>query len=364
MKRPLHGGNLDWAANLAGCASGEVLDFSASINPLGPPDSALAAIQHHLEDLRAYPDPASTALCQALSEFHQVPVDWILPGNGSAELLTWACRDLALLQATHLIAPAFSDYYRALVAFSARLQTHVLAIQPGSPTFQDWQPLVPGPNEGLLFNNPHNPTGGILNREHLLDCLERFDLVVVDEAFMDFLPVSAQQSLLNEVVNYENLVILRSQTKFYSLPGLRLGYAVAHPARLKRWQQWRDPWSVNALASAAGIAVLQDRAFQLQTWKWLPTARSQLFTGLQQLGFKPLESVANFLLVVADCSVIALQQALLKEARILIRDCLSFPELGDGYFRIAVRTPAENQQLLQALATVLPRLPPVGQGGT
>ena len=204
----------------------------------------------------------------------------------------------------------------------------------------------------------------MLNREHLLDCLERFDLVVVDEAFMDFLPVSAQQSLLNEVVNYENLVILRSQTKFYSLPGLRLGYAVAHPARLKRWQQWRDPWSVNALASAAGIAVLQDRAFQLQTWQWLPTARSQLFTGLQQLGFKPLESVANFLLVVADCSVTALQQMLLKEARILIRDCLSFPELGDGYFRIAVRTPAENQQLLQALATVLPRLPPVGQGGT
>lgn len=356
MQRPLHGGNLSWAAHLAGCDPGEVLDFSASINPLGPPSSALTAIKAHLGDLSAYPDPSATALRQALGAFHQVPADWVLPGNGSAELLTWACRDLAQLQATHLFVPAFSDYRRALTAFSAVVQAHTLKVEPGLPVFQDWQPLIPGPNEGLLFNNPHNPTGGLLEQEVLLSCLDRFELVVVDEAFMDFLPVSAQQSLLDEVINHDNLVILRSQTKFYSLPGLRLGYAVGHPDRLRRWQQWRDPWAVNALATAAGIAVLKDKAFQQQTWNWLPPARAQLFAGLQQLGLQPLPSVANYLLVAAPCSVIALQRLLLQEARILIRDCLSFPELGDRYFRVAVRTPAENQQLLQTLAAVLPRL--------
>ncbi|WP_110986430.1 threonine-phosphate decarboxylase CobD [Acaryochloris thomasi] len=363
MKRPLHGGNLSWAAHLAGCEPGEVLDFSASINPLGPPASALAAIKCHLGDLSAYPDPASTALRQAISEFHQVSADWILPGNGSAELLTWACRDLAQLRATHVLVPAFSDYHRALTAFSAVVQVHALNVEPGLPTFQDWQPLLSGPNAGLLFNNPHNPTGGLLGREYLLACLDQFELVVVDEAFMDFLPVSDQQSLLDEVINHQNLVILRSQTKFYSLPGLRLGYAVAHPDRLARWQRWRDPWSVNALATAAGTAVLRDQAFQQRTWDWLPPARAQLFTGLQQLGLQPLPGVANYLLVAAPCSVTALQQLLMQEARILIRDCISFPELGDRYFRVAVRTLAENQQLLQALAAVLPRLPRLSGDG-
>ncbi len=332
------------------------MDFSASINPLGPPASAIAAIEAHLGDLSAYPDPASTSLRQALSKFHKIPADWILPGNGSAELLTWACRDLAQLQTTHLITPAFSDYQRALSAFSATVQSHALKLEPGLAALQNWQPPSPGFQAGLLFNNPHNPTGGLLSREHLASCLDQFELVVLDEAFMDFLPMEEQQSLLQDIMVHENLVILRSLTKFYSLPGLRLGYAIAHPDRLQKWQQWRDPWSVNALASAAGIAVLKDQGFQQQTWAWLPEARSQLFVGLQQLGLQPLPGVANYLLVAADCSVTALQEALLQEAHILIRDCMSFPELCDGYFRVAVRTLAENQKLLDALSITLPRV--------
>jgi histidinol-phosphate/aromatic aminotransferase/cobyric acid decarboxylase-like protein len=97
---------------------------------------------------------------------------------------------------------------------------------------------------------------------------------------MDFLPPEQQQSLSEVVQDYPNLVILRSLTKFYSLPGLRLGYAIAHPDRLRRWQQWRDPWPVNVLAAGAAVAVMQDVAFQAQTWAWLPAARSQLYESL------------------------------------------------------------------------------------
>jgi len=150
------------------------------------------------------------------------------------------------------------------------------------------------------------------------------------------------------------LVILRSLTKFYSLPGLRLGYAIAHPDRLQRWQQWRDPWTVNTLAAAAGAAVLTDTEFQQQTWTWLKTARTQLFDGLKYLpGLAPYPSAANFLLVRCDRSSVALQQQLLQQHQILIRDCLSFPELGDRYFRVAVRRPEENQRLLDGLAAIL-----------
>ncbi|PIG92040.1 threonine-phosphate decarboxylase [Gloeocapsopsis sp. IPPAS B-1203] len=348
--RPTHGGNLVWAAAVAGCSPSEILDFSASINPLGPPKSAIAAIQAHLGELGAYPDPNYWELRTALGQWHQLPPEWILPGNGSAELLTWAGWDLAQLTKTFLSTPAFADYYRALKAFGAKVQECPLELekledrQDACPTFSNSLEC------GLLLNNPHNPTGQMFLREKILPYLEQFALVVVDEAFMDFLPPEQEQSLICVVQEYPNLVILRSLTKFYSLPGLRLGYAIAHPDRLQSWQQRRDPWSINTLAAAAAVAVIQDREFQQRTWKWLPSARIELFEGLSQIsGLRPYQSSANFLLVQTEHLSSTLQEKLLQHDQILIRDCLSFPTLGDRFFRVAVRSEVENKRLLQAL---------------
>ncbi|NCJ05828.1 threonine-phosphate decarboxylase [Synechococcales cyanobacterium C] len=382
MKRPQHGGNLAWAAALAGCPPDLLLDFSASINPLGPPASALDAIQASLGQLRHYPDPSYATLRQTLGAVHQLPSEWILPGNGSAELLTWVCRELAQLDGVEVWTPAFGDYGRALRAFGAQVVPQRLAsLEPAPLAPQFWgQPedgtsLTPGCGDdsnaaplapqfwgeperrkaaqGVLLNNPHNPTGQLFSVASLLPLLEQYALVVVDEAFMDFLPPAQQQSLILWVQRYPNLVILRSLTKFYSLPGLRLGYAVAHPERLERWQQWRDPWSVNGLAEPVTVAMLADSGFQQRTWDWLGGARSHLFRGLAQIpGLHPRLGAANFLLVHSDYSVTQLQTQLLQQHRILIRDCLSFPELGDDYFRVAVRTEAENQKLLEGLAAV------------
>jgi histidinol-phosphate/aromatic aminotransferase/cobyric acid decarboxylase-like protein len=215
--------------------------------------------------------------------------------------------------------------------------------------------LCPSPQTcGLLLNNPHNPTGYLHNRAVLLPSLEQFALVIVDEAFMDFLPPDRQQSLIDDVQRYPNLVILRSLTKFYRLPGLRFGYAIGHPDILTRWQQRRDPWSVNVLASAAAIASVQDVAFQQQTWDWLSLTQPKLFEGLAALpGLHPYPSAVNFFLVRSHPSVTDLQKKLLQQQQILIRDCLSFPELGDHYFRVAVKSDADNHRLLQGLAHVL-----------
>ena len=181
--------------------------------------------------------------------------------------------------------------------------------------------------------------------------LERFDLVVIDEAFMDFLTPNESQSLIRVVEQYPNLVILRSLTKFYSMPGLRIGYAIAHPDRLKRWQKWRDPWSVNVLAAAASIAAIQDSQFQQQTWDWLKSARSQLFQQLEAIPeLQPLQGAANYLLVKTEVSATQLQEKLLTQHQIVIRDCISFPELGDRFFRIAVRLPRENERLVNAIS--------------
>ncbi|MEC4806177.1 MAG: threonine-phosphate decarboxylase CobD [Jaaginema sp. PMC 1079.18] len=349
MKRPHHGGNLVWAASLAGCSPDEILDFSASINPLGLPDTAIAAIQGGMERLRSYPDPNYTDLRDRLAQAHNLAPEWILPGNGAAELLTWIGRDLAQFEATYLWFPAFRDYTRALQAFGG-------AIVPQTLVLPDWDMPSSGeiaPHSSILVNNPHNPTGRIWTREELLPLLDKFDLVVVDEAFMDFLPPSQSESLVGMVSQHENLVILRSLTKFYSLPGLRLGYAIAPPDRLQRWQEWRDPWSVNILADLAAQAVLGDTEFQQRTHNWLKKARSHLFEQLEQIpGLRPFPGAANFLLVETQGSSVELQRQLLEGDRILIRDCLSFPELGDRYFRVAVRTIAENQRLVEGLRRI------------
>jgi L-threonine-O-3-phosphate decarboxylase len=373
--RPVHGGNLAWAAALAGCPASAILDFSASISPLGPPESALDAIQAHLSSLTAYPDPDYGELRTALGEALNVDPDWILPGNGSAELLTWAAWDLSKRTATYLVTPAFGDYWRALSAFGAKvlkcpLDLQLLDAEPVrrlvtddlsvsnrslvSPSFRLPVPLALDAERGLLLNNPHNPTGLLFGREAILPYVKQLGMVVVDEAFMDFLPPWEQESLIDAVEEFPNLVILRSLTKFYSLPGLRLGCAIAHPDILGRWQLLRDPWPVNALAAAAAAAAVRDTVFERQTWDWLPVARRELFEGLANLpGLQPIAGAANFLLVESSMSVSLIQKSLLERHRILIRDCLSFPELGDRFFRVAVRSRAENLRLIAGLAEVI-----------
>jgi L-threonine-O-3-phosphate decarboxylase len=355
MPQQAHGGNLAWAAALAGCSPDAIVDFSASISPLGPPNSVIAAIVSQLGNLRNYPDPEYGELKLALSHFHQIPTEWILPGNGSAELLTLVGRELAQLAATVLLTPAFGDYYRTLAAYDAKvLEFPVdLATDRKNCLYAPLPLCSSSPEYGLLLNNPHNPTGKLFSRESVVPYLEKFALVVIDEAFMDFLPPTEEQSLIDLVQEYENLVILRSLTKFYSLPGLRLGYAIAHPHRLATWKSWRDPWPVNTLAAAAAIAALEDTEFQTLTWQWLPSARKQLFQGLVLIpGLRPLEGSVNYLLVESESSTSELQQKLLQQHQILIRDCLSFKELGDRFFRVAVRTESDHQRLLTALETI------------
>ncbi|NET02340.1 MAG: threonine-phosphate decarboxylase [Sphaerospermopsis sp. SIO1G1] len=369
MRQKAHGGNLAWAAALAGCPADAIVDFSASISPLGPPDSVIAAIASQLGNIQHYPDPDYAELKIALGRFHQLSPEWILPGNGSAELLTLLGRELAQLTATFLLTPAFGDYYRTLAAYNAKVlefpvnlradqefsnQLSVISDQLFTVRSNDDSPHNPISEYGLLLNNPHNPTGKLFLRNDILPYLKDFALVVVDEAFMDFLPPEQEQSLIRLVQRHKNLVILRSLTKFYSLPGLRLGYAIAHPELLAKWQSWRDPWPVNTLAQAAAIAALEDTEFQKLTWKWLPEARNQLFQGLSSIdGLQPLHGAVNYLLVKSQYSTSELQTKLLQQHQILIRDCQSFKELGDSYFRVAVRTEFDNQRLIAALASVI-----------
>ncbi len=348
---PTHGGNLAWAAAIASCSADRILDFSASINPLGPSPGVITAIGQHLSKIDQYPIPGYQELCQALAQHHHIDRDWILPGNGAAELLTWAGRELANQTQTILLTPAFNDYARALTAFGAHIDRYPFIDAQGQ--LQDLeQVLAKAPaTAGLLINNPHNPTGQLFDKQLLMSCLKKFALVVVDESFIDFVP--PEQSLVDVVTKYPNLIIIRSLTKFYSLPGLRVGYCISHPDRLRQWQAWRDPWPVNHLAEVAAIAALADQDFVDRTWQWYNIAQPEMFTSLQAIsGLQVYPSAANFFLLRANRPVPDLQRQLLQKFQILIRDCLSFPELGANYGRVAVKSIADNQKLLLALAQI------------
>ncbi|MEM9568880.1 MAG: threonine-phosphate decarboxylase CobD [Cyanobacteria bacterium P01_E01_bin.34] len=361
-----HGGNLQAAAAIANCSAEHILDFSASLNPLGPPQSVWEAIANAREAVIRYPDPDSTRLRQALSNHYGINSDWIVPGNGAAELFTWAARSCSQLGITLIPQPAFSDYARALEAVDASWEgiacwQESSGDRAGSTTssntagqFADLGTAIRArlsqadPPTCLILTNPHNPTGHLWTAAQLQDIIPRFQLVILDEAFMDF--VAPSQSLLPYIDRYPQLVVIRSLTKFYAIAGLRIGFAVTHPQRGQQWQQWRDPWSVNGLATEAAVVALKDMAFQRQTLQWLPQARQQLSQGIQNLeGCIANESKANFLLVNVDRSVTDLQEKLLKNHHILIRDCLSFKHLGDRFFRVAVRSEAENLKLLRSL---------------
>ncbi len=342
---PRHGGNRYQASLRAGCSPEEILDFSASVNPLGPPIDVGALLRREPALLADYPDPESWELRNALAKHHGLDPDWILPGNGAAELLTWMARDFSRKGgAVTLIEPAFADYERALNSFEVPIIRQPMTI----PKFD--LPDLPG-GMGLILNNPHNPSGKFFAREQLKSIPEDYDLVLVDEAFLDFVSGEAEtESFIPLVAQYPNLVVLRSLTKFYSLAGIRLGYAIAHPDRLAQWQAWRDPWAVNALAQRLGTLVLAEDDFRVKTLAWLQEERAFLSKSIANIeGLTPFPSAVNFLLMHSNFSIHSIQENLLKKTHILIRHCGSFELLGDAYLRVSVRTREQNLRLISAL---------------
>lgn len=362
-----HGGNLQAAARRLGCRPEQLLDASASLVPFGPPPRLRRLLIRALgSDLRDYPDRDYTALCDAIAAWHGLDPARVLPGNGAAELFTWAARDAAACGLSLLPAPGFADYRRALGCWDGPWRCLPLPLDWSGPGPGPWplaeaaaQAAGSGP-AALWLTNPHNPTGQLWSRRSLEPLLERFALVVVDEAFLPLVPGGEEQSLVPLLAALPQLVVIRSLTKLFSIAGLRLGYALGDPGRLARWAGWRDPWPVNGLAAAAGRFLLADQA-GLRRWQgrvqhWVAGEGAWLAARLAALpGLEPLPSAANYLLVRSRPPGVSLQPlrlALERRHRILVRDCRSFEGLGEDWLRIAVQDRAGNRRLLAALEPI------------
>ena len=311
--------------------------------------------------LRDYPDRAYLDLRRALAEHHGLDADQVLPGNGAAELFTWAARDAGTHGTSLLPTPGFADYRRALACWGAAwrplpLPLHWSGVFPNPFPLPHHPPAeaATGTGEVLWITNPHNPTGQLWSRASLEPLLTRFALVIADEAFLPLVPGGEDQSLVPLLTTHPNLVVVRSLTKLFAIAGLRLGYALADPDRLWRWAGWRDPWPVNGLAAAAGERLIRDDHWPRRVRRWVANEGPWLAERLAQVpGLRPLPSAANFLLMQGEragqpLSLEPLRLGL-EHHRILVRDCRSFEGLDDTWIRLALLDRAGHRRLLSAL---------------
>ena len=354
---PAHGGNLAEIARAYGVDEASLIDFSANINPLGQPEPVRSVIENGADLLLHYPDPDSTELANALAERHGCDPANIVVGNGSNELVYLLARAVSPRRAA-ILEPTFSEYGRALGQVRCDVCRLFAEEDDGfSHPFTQLQ-QASARFDATFLCNPNNPTGALAGRDQIMHIArtrpER--VVAVDEAFMDFVEDSAAATCADVAAQTENLIVFRSMTKFYAIPGLRLGYAVGPKHWMDKLRELREPWSVNALAQKAGLAAVADAAFARRTLDFLGAERPRLKAGIEEVEhLQPFASPANFLMVKITTPKFTCDQlrAALIPKRLVIRHCSNFPGLGPPYFRLAVRNADENQTLLAALREVM-----------
>ena len=351
-----HGGTIFAVARQLGLAPEELLDFSASINPLGPAPGVRAAVADAFDRTSHYPDSGSVELRQALAAYHGVPPEQLCVANGSTELIHLLPRlQRFTRKRALLLAPTFSEYAHSLELCGWSYDYLILPADAGFPLdlAKVQAALATGQYDLLFLCNPGNPTGRIYTREEvgglLSLCTDAGCFCVLDEAFMDFCEEGSARQL---IIQEESALILRSMTKFFGFPGLRLGYAFGPPEVIAELERLRPPWSVGVLAQAAGVAALSDLDHARKTRRLVAAERQRLTERLQSMAsLKVYAGAANYLLVEIRAGLDATElQRLLQEQRILIRNCSNFVGLDERFFRVAVRSWKENDLLMSSLS--------------
>ena len=354
--RPVHGGIRPAQLRELGLNPNDVLDFSASVSPLGPPRGVWEAMQG--VDLTAYPDPECLELKEALAQLHGLESDHILVGNGSTELIHLLARSYlsqpvdGAERSVLTFSPTYGEYSGAGLLEGAKVLEVTACREAGFA----WdlgraaETIATGKPALAFLCNPNNPTGvylGIKNVSVLAQAAaESGTLLVVDEAYVNFVEERWDATYLLQSSVRESVVLLRSMTKDYALTGLRLGYALASPAVVSRLARLQPDWSVNSLAQVAGLAALADTGYLSAARRAVGEARDFLVESFQRMGFSPLPSAANYLLVeVGDGS--AWRERLMRRG-LFVRDCASFG-LPDC-IRIGIRAMPDCRRLVEALA--------------
>tara|TARA_B100000700_G_scaffold294692_1_gene356906 strand:- start:1270 stop:2364 length:1095 start_codon:yes stop_codon:yes gene_type:complete len=348
-----HGGNIQQEARKLGIRAENLIDASASIVPFKLPTKLTNNLLHRLKDgsIKFYPDRSYYTVKNSISKWHNIDPSMILPGNGASELFTWAAREASLNGTSSLPSPCFGDYKRALKCWNAPYTYNPLPLTWNDTKPQSF-PIEPKTNV-IWITNPHNPTGQLWSRSSIENLLNRYNLVICDEAFISLVPKGEDQSVINLTKSYKNLIVIRSLTKFLGIAGLRIGYVITNSDRILKWRDFRDPWPVNTIAIEAANIIMNDSKMHKKQLKkihkWVKEEGCWLNKNLSKFSnIHPLPTTTNFQLIQSESSLLNVYEKM-KSRGILLRDCRSFNNLGDNWLRISLQKRLNNIQIINTL---------------
>ena len=368
-----HGGNVHAASRENDRPIPQLLDFSASINPLGVPPFVRRALVNAIPYSIHYPDPYGDDLRKQIGQSFRIDPESIMLGNGSAELIFLLPRALSIRHGL-VLGPPFMEFERALALSGAqRTYLHALAADRYAPPLEQVHALLKKqkrigrsgtngrvsprrPIDAVFLCNPNSPTGRAVSRSdirQLLQTIQRVKaILIVDEAFVDF---CSSCSVLKAVAKSQCLIVIRSFTKFFAMPGLRIGYVVGPRDLVTRIRGLQPPWSVNSLAQAAALAALQDSGYRRRSGVLIRRERVRFMSRLKGLpGVRVFPSRANFLLLELPPNHSAARVAeWCRERGVLVRDCQDFSGMNRRSLRLAVRRSKENDHLVKLLTRAL-----------
>ena len=363
----------------------EILDYSSNINPYGIPESLKSRIIENLEILERYPDPDYVELREKLAHLNKIDISDIVLGNGATEIIFLFMKVINPKKIL-IVSPTFGEYERAVKATEIPRDIVSLSCSGDNKNIENKEIEIEyfelkesddfKLNIGNLKNelekkydlliicNPNNPTGKFLKlaqtEEILKECNKYDTKLFIDEAFIEFLADGMKESIINTEENKKNLFVTRAFTKFFAIPGLRLGYGMYFDKELEqKISEKKEPWSVNNIAEMAGLTVLDDTEYIEKTLKWITKEKIYMYEKLNEIsGIKVYETEVNFITGKIDeklfsegLNVKILREKMLKQG-ILIRDASNFKFLDERFFRLAIKDRASNDRVIKAMKEI------------
>ena len=360
-KPVFHGSDIEKICEYYHLKKEDIINFGANVNPLGLSASVKAALASHLDILSSYPDREYTSLREVLSAYCRIPSDYILPGNGSSELISLLI-DALSPKHTLILGPTYSEDSREL-SFSGSTQEyyHLKEEQDFRLDADDLcTVLAKGNYDLLIICNPNNPTSSAIlhdDMEKLLCfCADHGVFVMIDETYVEFAPDIEDVTAVHFTQRFTNLCVLRGVSKFFAAPGMRLGYAVTgNPDFLRKMKEKQIPWSLNSAGAYAGELLFQDQDYIDRTRQLILTERGRMYDALSQLAsFKVFQPYTNFLLLKIlkeEKTAFDVFETCIKNG-LMIRDCSSFQCLDGEFVRFCIMMPEDNSRLLKVLEKV------------
>ena len=348
----------------------KILDYSSNINPYGLPENLKKKIFEKVFVLERYPDPDYIELREKIAEKNNLNIENIIVGNGATEIIFLFMKILSPKKVL-IVSPTFGEYERAIKASTLAndsLEINYFELKETENfvlNFKNLETELENNYDLLILCNPNNPTGQFLKLKKLEEilkiCEQKNTKLFVDEAFVEFVEDWENESIINSKENKENLFVIRAFTKFFAIPGLRLGYGICFNNNLlKKMLEKKEPWSVNNIADLAGKTVLDDENYIQKTKEWIKDQKKYMYENLNKIeGLRAYKTEVNFILLKIEDNLLEkgldvknLRKKMLEKG-ILIRDASNFIYLNKHYFRLAIKDKLNNEKVIETLTSIL-----------